>query len=210
MRDSPQTYNIIDETGVCSHDVGASKTGVQLSSDISVEVDLDVNANIGDDTTPAFHQKLAVSTAPPSARPGQKSVKISLLISFFQQGISHPLFSHCFPLDTPRLSHSNSSSNASLSNPVPLSTNATSPSSDEQLASGFSVANPSGTGLASHRLLTNITNARSGRWPCPTGTGCAISSGILPSHTPIPMYGHVTKHVHYTRRPLYKMAKAGF
>ena len=51
----------LDENGKCSQEVGALKTGVELTSDITVEVDMGVDANIGLDKTPTFNKKLFVS-----------------------------------------------------------------------------------------------------------------------------------------------------
>lgn len=52
---------IVDETGLCSQEPGASKTGVQLSSSIGVQLDLGVEGNIGPVSLPDFSTKLAVS-----------------------------------------------------------------------------------------------------------------------------------------------------
>ena len=53
--------SVTDDAGLCSQEPSASKTGVQLSSEIGIELDLGIDASIGDDAKPAFSTKLAVS-----------------------------------------------------------------------------------------------------------------------------------------------------
>lgn len=56
-----QLISVTDDTGLCSQEPGSSKTGVQFSSEIGIELDLGIDANIGDDTKPSFSTNLAVS-----------------------------------------------------------------------------------------------------------------------------------------------------
>ncbi|KAK0508611.1 hypothetical protein JMJ35_008887 [Cladonia borealis] len=68
-----------DQAGVCSQDPGASKTGVQLSSEVDIGVDLQIDASLG----------------------GNDSSKPSWSKTLFS--ISKPLFSDCYPLSIPGL-----------------------------------------------------------------------------------------------------------
>ncbi|KAL8954761.1 MAG: hypothetical protein Q9183_006945, partial [Haloplaca sp. 2 TL-2023] len=43
-----------DEAGLCTKDAGASKTGAQLSSDIGVQVDAGINAELGGKSAPGL------------------------------------------------------------------------------------------------------------------------------------------------------------
>ena len=98
---SANTKNLSDEKGVCSTDPGSSKTGIKLDSQIALEVDLDLDANLGSGGTPA-------KTFTPFVR----------LVHFFHlplstfcwlntvwqiQKNSKDLFSKCFPFDIPGL-----------------------------------------------------------------------------------------------------------
>lgn len=50
---SSLTRNPSDEQGACSTGLGSSKTGVKLDSQVALEVDLDLDADLGSATTPA-------------------------------------------------------------------------------------------------------------------------------------------------------------
>lgn len=50
-----------DESGFCSKEPGASKTGALVTTDITVEVDLNLDAKLGPDTTPSKSFPLFVS-----------------------------------------------------------------------------------------------------------------------------------------------------
>lgn len=84
-----------NESGLCAQTPGSSKTGVQLTSVLAIEVDLNVDATLGSNKQPTFTKRLW-----------------SLL--------NLPLFSKCFPLNIPGLGPVGSSTKSSL--PVPTST----------------------------------------------------------------------------------------
>lgn len=112
---------------MCSQEAGASKTGVELTSDITVEVDLGVDANIGSDKTPTFTKKLFVSWT-------SKSPSF-ITDQFLAQGITKPLFSKCFPLNIPGLSPVGTSSVVPAPSTVPLPSSDVVPSSFVHLSS---------------------------------------------------------------------------
>ena len=80
-----------DEDGVCG--AGSSKTGVKLASEVDIEVDLQIDANLGDDESTA-------------------NASWSSTLYAYQM----PLESLCFPLDIPGL---DPSSSANTSGPSP-------------------------------------------------------------------------------------------
>ncbi|KAL8953271.1 MAG: hypothetical protein Q9222_000876 [Ikaeria aurantiellina] len=75
-----------NESGLCSADPSASKTGAQLSSNVAVEVDLNLDANLGSDTTPAAS------------------------LTLFKKAV--PLFSKCIPIEIPGLQSGGEASTA--------------------------------------------------------------------------------------------------
>lgn len=87
-----------DEAGVCSQDPGASQTGVQLSSEVDIEVDLQIDASLGDDD---------------SSKPSWSKTLFS---------ISKPLFSDCYPLSIPGLGSDKRPSTTASSSPSSTST----------------------------------------------------------------------------------------
>lgn len=87
-----------DEQGACSHEAGASKTGIELDSTVNIEVDLDMDAKLG-------------NKGP------------SWLKTLFSD--SMPLYSHCYPLNIPgNLSTSNATRISTLPSTAPLSVSA--------------------------------------------------------------------------------------
>ena len=104
--------------GLCGP--GTATTGVQLSSDIGLEVDLNIDAATGhdeEDAKPAFSTKLF--------------------------GITKPLFSKCFPLQIPGLGPLSTSK--SVPSTVPLPTDTGSPTSMLTIT-GIPTATPIATG----------------------------------------------------------------
>ena len=51
----------VDESGLCSNEPGASKTGAQVTTDIAMQVNLNLIAKMGSDTTPNIPLTLYVS-----------------------------------------------------------------------------------------------------------------------------------------------------
>ncbi|KAL8728281.1 MAG: hypothetical protein Q9166_005522 [cf. Caloplaca sp. 2 TL-2023] len=93
-----------NESGLCSTEPGASKTGVELSSEVALEVNLELDAQLGEDIE-----------AP------------SLALNLFR--ISHPLLDKCFPLSLPGFSpvpgNTNSTLPPYLNTTLPLPSNST-------------------------------------------------------------------------------------
>lgn len=85
------------EDGLCAP--GKETTGVQLTSDIGIEADLNINAKLGKDedtSAPSYSRKLF--------------------------GVKHPLYSHCFPLQIPGLGPQHTSKTAPGAVPVSTGT----------------------------------------------------------------------------------------
>ncbi len=59
----------IDKDGACSNDIGASKTGVTVGTEASIEVDLEIDGKVGmgirsDDEKPLFSTQLYTTSMP--------------------------------------------------------------------------------------------------------------------------------------------------
>ncbi|KAI4099484.1 MAG: hypothetical protein LQ339_005911 [Xanthoria mediterranea] len=104
-----------NESGLCSNEPGASKTGVKLSSEVALQVNLELSAQLGeDDNDPA------ASTPPPPTDPKpaaadddtpasadsetESSIPDVGSLSFNLFKLSHPLLAKCFPLNLPGFS----------------------------------------------------------------------------------------------------------
>ncbi|KAI4098819.1 MAG: hypothetical protein L6R37_006273 [Teloschistes peruensis] len=81
-----------NESGLCSTDPGASKTGAKVTTDVAVEVDLLLDAKLGSDTTPSA--------------------------SFVLFKAKKDLSSNCFPIPIPGLTSSNSTNTAITATPT--------------------------------------------------------------------------------------------
>ncbi|KAL8766266.1 MAG: hypothetical protein Q9194_006308 [Teloschistes cf. exilis] len=81
-----------NESGLCSTDPGASKTGAKVTTDVAVEVDLLLDAKLGSDTTPSA--------------------------SFVLFNAKKDLSSNCFPIPIPGLTSSNSTNTAITATPT--------------------------------------------------------------------------------------------
>ncbi|KAL8991674.1 MAG: hypothetical protein Q9169_007759 [Polycauliona sp. 2 TL-2023] len=110
-------------TGFCSPDAGSSTTGVELSSQVALEVNLELNANLGDDdddddaaapvpadpkppvdpNTPAPADGATPATLPADGSEDSSLFSLgSLTFNLFR--LSRPLLSKCFPLNIPGFS----------------------------------------------------------------------------------------------------------
>ncbi|KAL9577879.1 MAG: hypothetical protein Q9212_006082 [Teloschistes hypoglaucus] len=81
-----------NESGLCSTNPGASKTGAKVTTDVAVEVDLLLDAKLGSDTTPSA--------------------------SFVLFKAKKDLSSNCFPIPIPGLTSSNSTNTAITATPT--------------------------------------------------------------------------------------------
>ena len=80
MEETSLTLLFADESGLCSHDPGASKTGVEIQTQIGLQLDFKVDASLGSENT----------------------IKPSYWAKLWQD--YHQLSSSCFPLAIPGLS----------------------------------------------------------------------------------------------------------
>ncbi|KAI4263395.1 MAG: hypothetical protein L6R42_001455 [Xanthoria sp. 1 TBL-2021] len=89
-----------DQNGFCSNEAGAFKTGVKLSSQVALEVNLELTAQLGEDAKKAASVGL---TTPPPADPGKYSttnpgsVPINLFVRFPPSCPYHETLSPTFP-----------------------------------------------------------------------------------------------------------------
>ncbi|KAI4254403.1 MAG: hypothetical protein L6R42_007205 [Xanthoria sp. 1 TBL-2021] len=102
-----------NKTGLCSNEAGASKTGVQLSSQVALEVNLELDAQLGEDDkdapstdakTPPADPKPAADASAPADPQKQSSITNLGGLTFNLFKLSHPLLAKCFPLDLPGIS----------------------------------------------------------------------------------------------------------
>jgi len=151
-----------NETGLCSQTPGSSKTGVQVTSLLAIEVDLNVDATLGSSMKPKFAKKLW-----------------SLL--------NQPLLSKCFPLSIPGLGPVGSTTKSILSTPTttasltslskkPVPTGTVSVPTVSPITSGVKTTYP-GTGKPGP---TGTGKHGTGK-PRPTRTGASLSGVPLPT-----------------------------
>ncbi|KAL2038816.1 hypothetical protein N7G274_008574 [Stereocaulon virgatum] len=149
-----------DEAGVCSHDTGASKTGVNLSSKVDFAVDLQINDQIGKSGGPPAWSKELFAT-------------------------SEPLPSKCFPINIPGLEKSSKTMASSVSTNSAVGTSSSSlvvPSSLVASASGTApMPTAMGTSSSYAGAPSSLVASASGTAPIPTAMGTSSSYVGAPS-----------------------------
>ena len=149
-----------EESGVCSQNPGSSKTGVKLSSDVTVELDADAELQFGDSDNPSWSKQLWTW--------------------------SHDLPGACYPINIPGLgpTHANVTSVPTLPS-ASITTTASgtgSPSANGSSATSVTHSIPSAVPIKSHSKSLYIPSGLSRtRSSFPTGT--AGSSGFIRSKT---------------------------
>ena len=138
-----------NETGLCTQTPGSSKTGVKLTSVLSIEVDLNVDATLGSNKKPNFVKKL-----------------VSLL--------NLPLFSNCFPLAIPGLGPVGSTTKSTLPTPTTTAsltslTKKPKPTGSVSVPTVSPIPSSWWTGPSSY---TGPTTFPPGTWTQTGGTGC--------------------------------------
>ena len=152
-----------DEDGVCG--AGSSKTGVKLASEVDIEVDLQIDANLGDDESTA-------------------NASWSRTLYAYQM----PLESLCFPLDIPGLGPSSSANTsapsppASTLRPVVSTTRTHDPGSSSAVdgmvgANGTPDRKPISDDLAAERIAPVVSTTTSKRIDAAAPTASAGGGG---------------------------------